>query len=190
MTRIQTNKHRDWARENPVLADGELGYIKETKQLKIGDGVTRWNDLPYFGGETSSDGSSASDWIRVQSTAAFNAADGADVYPTLQMSGSSDVCSMACMDTGNPSTPSKITALAGAYVAHLSVWGGTGVPSSVLLMLDGVDEDPPYALVVGGSGGAAYPFVLTADTDLLVNLQMTGASVTGCNLNVTIIRIA
>lgn len=35
-----------WADKNPVLGDGEFGYVKDTKILKVGDGVTHWNDLP------------------------------------------------------------------------------------------------------------------------------------------------
>lgn len=34
-----------WKNKNPVLAYGEPGYEKETGKLKIGDGVTAWNDL-------------------------------------------------------------------------------------------------------------------------------------------------
>ena len=36
-----------WEAANPVLAEGELGIITDTKGYKIGDGVTAWNDLPY-----------------------------------------------------------------------------------------------------------------------------------------------
>ena len=37
------------ARVNPVLAAGEPGFATDENRLKIGDGVTAWNDLPYFG---------------------------------------------------------------------------------------------------------------------------------------------
>ena len=37
----------NWASANPVLAEGELGIITDTKGYKIGDGVTAWNSLPY-----------------------------------------------------------------------------------------------------------------------------------------------
>ncbi len=32
--------------ENPVLMQGEPGYILDTRELKIGDGKTRFNNLP------------------------------------------------------------------------------------------------------------------------------------------------
>ena len=37
-----------WAEVNPILAMGELGIETDgSKGLKVGDGVTPWNDLPY-----------------------------------------------------------------------------------------------------------------------------------------------
>jgi hypothetical protein len=40
----------EWTAANPVLGDGEPGYDKDLKVLKIGDGVTVWNDLAAQGG--------------------------------------------------------------------------------------------------------------------------------------------
>ena len=36
-----------WKRLNPVLSIGEPGFEKDTNRLKIGDGFTPWNELPY-----------------------------------------------------------------------------------------------------------------------------------------------
>jgi Major tropism determinant N-terminal domain len=33
---------------NPVLAQGEVGWETDTNKFKIGDGATVWNSLPYF----------------------------------------------------------------------------------------------------------------------------------------------
>lgn len=38
-----------WAEMNPILAMGEPGFVYDENRLKIGDGQTPWNDLPYFG---------------------------------------------------------------------------------------------------------------------------------------------
>ena len=35
----------EWAAANPILADGEMGLETDTKIMKVGDGVTAWNDL-------------------------------------------------------------------------------------------------------------------------------------------------
>ncbi|QJI52988.1 putative SGNH hydrolase protein [Xanthomonas phage FoX4] len=46
-----------WASVNPVLNAGELGIelsgTADRVRMKIGDGVTAWNTLPYFGGDGS-----------------------------------------------------------------------------------------------------------------------------------------
>lgn len=39
-----------WEKNNPVLAYGEPGFEKDTYRLKIGDGITPWNNLDYFTG--------------------------------------------------------------------------------------------------------------------------------------------
>ena len=38
-----------WAELNPILEAGEPGFVYNKHKLKIGDGVTPWNELPYIG---------------------------------------------------------------------------------------------------------------------------------------------
>ena len=40
----------EWSTENPVLLEGEIGIQLDSarNRIKIGDGTTAWNDLPYF----------------------------------------------------------------------------------------------------------------------------------------------
>ena len=40
----------EWSTENPVLLEGEIGIQLDSarNRIKIGDGSTAWNDLPYF----------------------------------------------------------------------------------------------------------------------------------------------
>ena len=38
-----------WSGLNLILAAGEPGFVTDENRLKIGDGVTLWNDLPYIG---------------------------------------------------------------------------------------------------------------------------------------------
>lgn len=42
-----------WEEVNPILRDGEPGYDKTNNMLKVGDGITPWNELDYL---TSPDG--------------------------------------------------------------------------------------------------------------------------------------
>lgn len=46
-TRIQVRRGTaaQWTAANPVLADGEAGFSRDTGVFKIGDGVTTWNNL-------------------------------------------------------------------------------------------------------------------------------------------------
>lgn len=46
----------EWEAQNPILAAGELGITTDTKVVKVGDGITAWNNLetpnmPRSGGE-------------------------------------------------------------------------------------------------------------------------------------------
>lgn len=49
MARIQFRRDSaaNWELHNPILADGEIGINKDTKQFKLGDGLTTWKDLEY-----------------------------------------------------------------------------------------------------------------------------------------------
>ena len=41
---------KEWQEENPVLEDGELSFVsdgKDDRWIKVGDGKTSWNNLPY-----------------------------------------------------------------------------------------------------------------------------------------------
>lgn len=51
MAKIQIKRDTasNWATANTVLLIGELGYDIDAKQIKIGDGSTGWNGLPYQG---------------------------------------------------------------------------------------------------------------------------------------------
>ena len=40
-----------WQTANPVLLAGEPGYESTRRQVRVGDGVTNWNDLPVVGRE-------------------------------------------------------------------------------------------------------------------------------------------
>lgn len=46
--RLRGGKAEIWAARNPVLMADEPGFATDTGVLKIGDGVTPWNDLPGY----------------------------------------------------------------------------------------------------------------------------------------------
>ncbi len=40
-----------WTLNDPILAQGEIGYETDTGKMKYGNGVTEWINLAYFAGE-------------------------------------------------------------------------------------------------------------------------------------------
>lgn len=47
--RLRRGLAATWTSQNPVLAEGEAGAEIDTGQMKIGDGFSTWNSLPYSG---------------------------------------------------------------------------------------------------------------------------------------------
>ena len=38
----------NWTTKNPVLLEGEMGIVRENGLIKVGDGITAWNNLSYI----------------------------------------------------------------------------------------------------------------------------------------------
>lgn len=38
----------EWIAVNPILRAGELGFVLDTQQFKMGNGATPWSGLPYY----------------------------------------------------------------------------------------------------------------------------------------------
>lgn len=47
--KVKRGSKERWEEVNPILAAGEPGCELDTHKLKVGDGSTAWNDLPYVG---------------------------------------------------------------------------------------------------------------------------------------------
>lgn len=45
--RVRRDTAAGWAVGDPVLASGELGYVKDSGDTKTGDGVSRWSELGF-----------------------------------------------------------------------------------------------------------------------------------------------
>lgn len=50
---IRRDLAANWTSVNPILADGEFGFEKDTGKLKIGNATDDWNTLPYRSTPTS-----------------------------------------------------------------------------------------------------------------------------------------
>jgi hypothetical protein len=54
-TKLQVRRDTldQWITVNPRLSEGEIGFVIDTNKIKIGDGIHRWNDLPYIVADTT-----------------------------------------------------------------------------------------------------------------------------------------
>lgn len=74
MPKIQMRRDTsaNWKRVNPTLLDGEWALETDTKKMKIGDGSTDYNALPYSTAEDSEEWRKPDDWIDMRSGALPN----------------------------------------------------------------------------------------------------------------------
>lgn len=47
LIQLRRGTQAQWSSANPVLADGEIVVETDTRQVKIGNGTTAYNLLPY-----------------------------------------------------------------------------------------------------------------------------------------------
>jgi hypothetical protein len=47
VSEVRRDLSSNWSLSNPTLVRGQSGYETNTGKLKIGDGITPWNDLDY-----------------------------------------------------------------------------------------------------------------------------------------------
>lgn len=47
--KLRRDSYANWNNIDPTLASGEPGYDTTSNRIKIGDGVTSWNNLQYLG---------------------------------------------------------------------------------------------------------------------------------------------
>ena len=63
---FKRGKAASWSEQNVLLGSGEPGFELDTGKLKVGNGVDKWNDLPYIN----------ADPVEVENGAYFIAATG------------------------------------------------------------------------------------------------------------------
>lgn len=66
-TKIQLRRDTsaNWQGTNPVLAQGEPGVELDTKKMKVGDGITAWNDLEYVAGGGNEENSTSNMFVKL-----------------------------------------------------------------------------------------------------------------------------
>ena len=130
--KIRRDTSANWQSTNPILAEGEIGYELDTGRLKIGDGVTDWNNLPYVVGERVPQGfdfNNVTDKVSVDNTTivkdtttnSLKVADGV-FAPNSHNHTLSDIS-----DFPTPSTPSTFLSFDGTQI----IWQDIKAKASV-----------------------------------------------------------
>lgn len=73
-----------WTEKNPVLLADEIGRERDTGKIKFGDGVSAWNDLPYFGGDMDAAISTLQDKLTALQGSKENVVKAADKLATAR----------------------------------------------------------------------------------------------------------
>lgn len=45
---VRRDSSTNWATQNPILSSGEIGLDTDIKKIKIGDGTSHWDELPFI----------------------------------------------------------------------------------------------------------------------------------------------
>lgn len=149
-----------WTEKNPVLLAGEAGVETDTHTMKVGDGSTAWNDLPYTGSEGVGGGPSF--------------LSGSAVPTTVGSEGDFYLCTTTLVLYG-PKT-SGVWPVVGDL--NDDVIGGPGGDSEVVWTLPDVDGEPGQVLGTDGFGNLEWvsvPSFLIYDT----NAAYTGVAAGG-----------
>lgn len=127
---LRRGLHDKWIEENPILSEGEPAFETDTFRLKIGDGKTTYQALPYVGG----DGNEGKDGTGIESiTYKGEDESGGNMYTVLLMDGTSyDITAPkgAKGDKGNTGEAGAPGKAATIQVGEVTT-GAAGTPASV-----------------------------------------------------------
>lgn len=146
LQRFQVAGHiaADWATGNPVLLDREWAVERDTGKVKLGDGVTAWNSLAYFGP------SSASPTTTLQATEAISAGRLVNIYT---VSGAARIRNASATDITKPAHGFALAAIASGAS------GAIGFPGQIITGLSTLVGGTAYFLDVAPNIGGVTPVV-------------------------------
>ena len=171
-----------WTSNNPLLAQGEVGYEFDTGRFKVGNGTSAWNSLPYSSGVTGPTGPSSTLNLGTVTTGApgSNAA--------ISNSGTSTNAifnfSIPQGPTGptgalGPTGPTGPTGSTGPTGAASTVTGPTGPegptgPTGPTGADSTVTGPTGPTGATGAQGPQGVPITLIGSVPLVINLPTTG----------------
>ena len=149
---IRRDTAANWAINNPVLLQAEMGYVTDTNQAKFGNGVDPWNDLEYFApsGSTGPAGATGS----AGPAGATGSAGPAGATGSAGPAGSTG-------PSGSTGPAGSVTSV-GIYSMKLEFNGGNLISSPFIQA-----KDPEGNTITSGVGG--WTFIRNNATSITIN---------------------
>lgn len=145
---LRNDTAANWTTANPVLCQSEMGVENDTHKLKIGDGVTAWNDLEYFGMSEAAVSALISAQEDNYYTVIRNADEADDAAITRALAGATakkgDICTIKTALGTTPETYSYM-----GYVYDGTTWGAMdgNVSADNVVMADDITLAGNYTSV-------------------------------------------
>lgn len=130
---IRRDTSANWAINNPVLLQAEMGYVTDTNQAKFGNGIDPWNDLDYFA---------------PAATGPVGPTGPAGVGPTGPAGVAGPTGAAGATGSAGPTGPAGTSTSTGIYSMKLEFNGGSLVSSPFVQA-----KDPEGNTITSGSGG-------------------------------------
>lgn len=115
----------EWQQENPILRNGEFGVVSdgtETEWLKVGDGVTAWNSLPFKKGPKGDTGAQGIQGIQGEKGEKGEKGDRGDAGYTpvkgVDYFTADDIASLNIPEVDRTYNPQSLNAQSGIAVAE------------------------------------------------------------------------
>jgi hypothetical protein len=189
-TRIQFRRGTalEWSGINPILYAGEMGYETDTKKIKVGDGTTFWNSLPYATVKPDDLNELVDDRINDLLTAGSNIQKTYnDVSNTLTLA----VTGVSL--TGHSHTSSDITnfntSVSGLLPVKSIIAGSnisvtpTGDSGFVISANGGVDQNAVKDIIGSSVSGVSGVVVSYDNTSKLTTVGLSNPSITSSNIS-------
>lgn len=134
----------EWTASNPILANGEPGYVTDSKQFKIGDGVTAFDSLQFYPNATALNAAvTTANAASVSAAAALTAANSAN----------------AAAAAANATANAALAAITGSSVGAIVYFAGNYAPGGFIKANGALLSRTTYAAlwVYAQASGAFLP---------------------------------
>lgn len=172
-----------WTSANPVLSPSEFGFETNTKRLKIGDGATAWNSLPYLDSIIAAGSTIDTPILTNPNMSAVKGSNGNKVFDFFDLASAVNYLrvinsvaggflTISAQGTDNDITINVVTKGAGAFLVN-------SVRVRTILETAGTRSGTTYTLA-GGDERTIQEFTHASGCTVTVPLNATWAAPVGC----------